>query len=231
MVSTFSFTETKSSLSDFLSRIILQTLGASNNLRRLAVEHWDESPWEISSTSSWGRLLSFWAIICEAAKGARIFWVIDALDECNEPEKIDGFLKSLLQLLNKLNKGTTKGACLRIFFTRRPEVWRRLPLSLPPSRTESESVKRIILEDEAAPERDIQAYIHERVKGFQKNGRIEDHDAQRLEATLCTQAGRSFIWVTLTLTSIKGHLEYGDGDWDAVINGIPSTLEETYGKL
>ncbi|KAL2059814.1 hypothetical protein VTL71DRAFT_10198 [Oculimacula yallundae] len=223
LVCDFAFAEGKSSILDLLERVITQALLANDELCHTAIKiHKNE---DVAVT--WQSLCSLWRKICEDAHGGDIFWVVDALDECNEFDNAKGFLNILLNLLGALNSIATPRSSFRILVTSRPETWRQLWNS--PS-SETAITNRIILEDEAAIEDDINAYIHEEVVKLMPQ-HIQEDERLKLETQLCARASRSFIWVKLTLKSIQTELACNEGTWDIIIDAIPDKLEETYEKL
>ncbi|KAK0099366.1 hypothetical protein ONS96_008395 [Cadophora gregata f. sp. sojae] len=169
-------------------------------------------------------MFSLWMRICEDAKGGEVIWVIDALDECNEIGNANGFFNAIVILLRNLNSISKNRLSFRVLFTSRPETWRQVSHS---SNIDITAISRIVLEDEAAIEADINAYIHEEVAKLH----IQEIDKSNLESQLCAKASRSFIWVKLTLKSIETDVDYREGTWDAAVDAIPVKLEETYEKL
>ncbi|KAG4431327.1 hypothetical protein IFR05_013188 [Cadophora sp. M221] len=223
LVCDFAFTEGKSSIFDLLGRVITQALLANDELCHIAIENRQIEDGAVT----WHSLCSLWTKVCEDAKGGDIFWVVDALDECNELENAKGFLNMILILLGKLNSIAQPRLSFRVLVTSRPETWRQLWHA---SSSEITIKNRIILEDEAAIEDDINAYIHEEVAKLTPQY-IQEDERSKLETQLCARAFRSFIWVKLTLKSIQTELAYNEGTWDVIIDAIPNKLEETYEKL
>jgi Cdc6-like AAA superfamily ATPase len=106
-------------LFDFLRSMIFQALNRNNyELCHQAIENWDTVDW----TASWDSLWSFWTKICEGLKSTRMFWVIDALDECDDLWMRKDLLNRIIPLLHKLNHVIDSRLYFRVFFTIRPKI-------------------------------------------------------------------------------------------------------------
>ena len=226
LVCKYSFTGDKSTPLDFLRSMLTQALAGDNHeLCRYVIDNWDSTEWNLS----WDSLWSFWAKTCEGLKAGQIFWVIDALDECDDPAMRSDLLKRTISLLQKLNRVTDNRLCFRVLLTSRPEVWRELP---PSAEQETAVLARIILENESAIEDDIRSFIRNEVQMLAKESMIHKKDIEKLQTLLCKGAGRTFIWPQLTLQAIRNDPEpYNEATWDLVLQSIPSDLEGIYEKL
>jgi ankyrin repeat protein len=222
----YTFSGGKSTSFDFLRSMIFQALNRDNyELCHQAIENWDTADW----TVSWDSLWSFWTKICEGLKSTRIFWVIDALDECDDLWMRKDLLKRIISLLHKLNQVTDSRLCFRVFLTTRPEIWREVP---PFTEQEASVLSRIILENESAIEEDIRSFIHNEVQMLAQESMIQNRDIEKLQTRLFNGADRTFIWPQLTIQAIRNDPEaYNEATWDLVLQSIPSDLEGTYEKL
>jgi ankyrin repeat protein len=226
IVCKYSFNGNKETPLDFLSSIISQALLKNDHeLSRYAIQNWDATDGAIS----WDSLWSFWTNICENLNAGKIFWVIDALDECSDSAIRIDILKRLSSLLQKLKDVTDSRVCFRILLTSRPETWRELPTHI---NQETSVLSRILLENESAIDDDIKSFIHNEVQMLAEQGKIMNKDIDKLRDRLCDGADRTFIWPQLTIEALRNDPEcYDETTWDVYLRAIPSDLEGIYEKL
>lgn len=139
------------------------------------------------------------------AQGDSIFFIIDALDECDDPAK----LVTLLCRLNDLNPSRK----LRICLSSRPSN-----LSVPGA--------EIRLEDNNFL--DIQQYLSENLLALE-DSLLPASNVKQISQTLAEKAKGVFLWASLTISQLRcdGHLKTPKSEQHST-SWLPATLDAAY---
>ena len=219
----YSFSNRGSAPEAFLRRMISQSLNTIHELCGLAIEHLGTK--SSGSLRTWDSLWLFWTNVCEKVKGGKIFWIIDALDECTDTGKMKDFCCRVVALITTLNNTTASSLSCHILLTGRPGVCREI---------DPRPKSRITLEDEAAIDEDIKTLIDAKVQELAASESLREAEVNELKYRLHQGADRTFIWVALALEIFENDLRrktYDQRSWAQSLSKITSSLSGTYAKL
>ncbi|KAH0565359.1 hypothetical protein GP486_001242 [Trichoglossum hirsutum] len=174
---------------------------------------------------------NLWDILVSTAldpEAGEIVCILDALDECEEKERIQ-----LLQALGKYyriltNDGNCKTA-LKFLVTSRPYVhiqreFQMLKNHLPTIHLSGENETKKISGE-------IDLVIKSRVQEIGDKSLLEPKERSFLQNELSAVPNRTYLWLTLILEVIERSLSYTDGNVRRIISTMPKTVEEAYEKI
>lgn len=171
------------------------------------------SPWTSKSL-----LGIFEESLLRISKSQRVFFIIDALDECSEAEGAD--VLSILSFLHSRKLENTIKLCLT--GRKRPD-WKLRVIDCP-------NIFKITLEDENSA--DITRFAESRIKDLIRDS--EDECREAIVKALSTKAAGVFLWVFLVLMELERWLQHRVNRTETLEQAIsifPSNLDEIYSAI
>ena len=189
---------------DTIRRRLLEFL---NNYPELRIE-------ELPLATLWDRL--FMQCICDPPADAppfRIYWIIDALDECESSSRL-AFTKMLAELGEE-----HCGVCFRLLFLSRyvSDIAKVADMAMIPT----------IEMKTSDNDHDIQQFIKDNIR-TSSLGRLNEEDRRILISTLKERANGSFLWIKLVMEELEGRRSMRS--IEEALNEIPAnrSLEDIY---
>lgn len=174
---------------------------------------------------------ALWNIFLKATEDPscrEIICVLDALDECRDASR-EALIAKLVQLYHSRDSSNLGKPILKFLVTSRPEYHIKRDL---------ESLKGIFpgvrLRGEDESEQiscEINLVIGRRVKELGRQMELSETDQAFLQENLSKVPHRTYLWLHLTLDSIRKKLEFSKDEIAVIANSIPSTVGEAYKNI
>lgn len=157
----------------------------------------------------------FQEMLCDEDAG-EVFILIDALDECDSSTR-NALLYGLRELLQASPNPTAK---FRILITCRPEI--------DDIKYELDGMGVSLRMDSSEVNTDLSNYIEDRVKDLAKRKKYAQHVKASIKEALESQAGGTFLWVSLMLKELEKALDF---EVPRKLKHLPKGLNETYTRI
>jgi ankyrin repeat protein len=164
---------------------------------------------------------------CTNSKAKTIFFIIDALDECDETLAMRQFIEWLVDSTSpQSNSERRPGPVnLKVFLTSRPTPFLGRNLFCIP-------VMRIKMEESMRSVRsDICQLIRTGMDSVQSFKALSLVQRNNIEDFLKKNADRTFLWVSIILRLLQESLEGSSVTLDEIIKGLPDELNAIYGRI
>ncbi|KAF4340141.1 ankyrin repeat domain protein [Fusarium beomiforme] len=176
-----------------------------------------------------GSFAELWQILVNVAENNRsteIVCLVDAVDECNENERIQ-FFKALCELY-----GSKKTPNLKFLITSRP--YREIGMGFKP--LENLDLPVIHLSGESDAEmrkivKEIDIAIRERAKRIGVQQKLTSDEQDILITRLLCVRNRTYLWAHLTLDIIERELDINKEKIIDITSHLPQTVNEAYERI
>lgn len=222
----FKDNELQSSLATALCAILHQLFSHEPHLIQFAFPEWERNGGKLAQESS-----ALWSVFLKAAGSAKrpVVCVLDALDECVQADR-----SRLIRMLCDFHKEASSGnhrAGLKFLATSRPydDVRRWFTdtiVSCPTIWLRGDEENDKINEE-------INIVIDGQVRKLAAEFRLEDELRERLQSSLKNIGHRTYLWLHLTLDSIRDQIQASIDPNRIRIEDIslPETVEQAYEAL
>ena len=166
--------------------LISLTSNRRGRLAALSKYRKPSSPWTSESL-----LHIFEESLLRISKSQRVFFIIDALDECSEAERAD-----VLSILSFLHSSKLENPVKLCLTGRNIPEWNLLMIDHP-------NIRKITMEDENSA--DIKRFIESRITCLIRNP--EDERREAIVKALSTKAAGVFLWVSLVVKELEWGLQ------------------------
>ncbi|KAK5092372.1 hypothetical protein LTR70_003941 [Exophiala xenobiotica] len=222
----FKDNELQSSLATALCAILHQLFSHEPHLIQFALPGWEHNGGKLAQESS-----ALWSVFLKAAGSAirPVICVLDALDECVQADR-----SQLIRMLCDFHKEASSGshkAGLKFLATSRPydDVRRWFTdtiVSCPTIWLRGDEENDKINEE-------INVVIDSQVRKLAAEYRLEDELQERLQSSLKNMGHRTYLWLHLTLDSLRDQIQASiDPDRIRIEDiSLPETVEQAYEAL
>ena len=201
--------QAKRTISQMLRSIALQAAGSNGTFRERLIDLFDTGILSFRRQ----KVNTVWEIVFEGILlrqnfSGPVYWIIDGLDEADQPE-------TLIRLLSRLNPNNR----IRILLVSR--MIRDLESSFG---TNIDMAHEEITSDDTVE--DIRSYTSLVISATLRGGKNQDYLCNKVLA----KAHGSFLWVTLALNQLKDNW-HTQTDVDQVLNDLPEGMESLYLRM
>ena len=215
--------QVQNTLKQALCALLHQLLSARPALIRYALsEYIKNGPGLVNNVNV------LWDILCKAGRDPEmgpVIFVLDALDECHEPD-FRNLVRMLKPQLQKEEDGFSK---MKFLLTSRPydqitsefqELVDAFPYIRIPGEEESERIGQ-----------EVNYVIKYRVQQLAKEKELTDSIQTHLEQRLLGISHRTYLWVYLVFDYLKQVIKKTKKTIDAVISTLPKSVNQAYEKI
>ncbi|KAJ2899241.1 hypothetical protein MKZ38_003341 [Zalerion maritima] len=170
---------------------------------------------DLKDITSWD-IRAIWQRAIQGAltEPRQLFWVVDAVDECESPQ-------ALLNLMSLLYETS---ATIRVILTSRPQSFTRHSARL---KTSPLGRRLYHVADITSPEESLRQYVEKELRWRPWNGDVK----QRLATSLLERSTGNFLWLHLVIRKLLGIHCNSFRDVERAISETPKQLDQVYLRI